>query len=105
MPHTPLTDAERRCQILRQTIFDASFDDVFRITVSIGVAEYLPGEPFEDALRRADNAMYRAKDNGRNRVEVYDEDKDVQKDPAPDSLIRNVLTGRFRKIHGAPGEA
>jgi diguanylate cyclase (GGDEF)-like protein len=39
------------------------------VTVSIGVAELAVGEgPFE-LLKRADTALYRAKDKGRNRVE------------------------------------
>jgi len=39
------------------------------MTVSIGVAEYRPGESVRDALERADAALYRAKAGGRNRIE------------------------------------
>ena len=39
-----------------------------KLSVSIGVAEYLTGEPLEDCLRRSDAALYRAKDSGRNTV-------------------------------------
>ncbi len=40
----------------------------FSVTISLGVAEHLPGESEEAFLLRADRALYRAKDQGRNRV-------------------------------------
>jgi len=43
------------------------------ITVSIGVAEaQVAGEGPEDVIRRADAALYQAKQRGRNRVELAD---------------------------------
>lgn len=103
MPHTPREEAARRCEYLRRATFDASFDDVFRITVSIGVAEYKPGERFEEALRRADRAMYRAKDSGRNRVEAFDEEKDQLEDSEHGARGAKVLTGRFAKTSAVSG--
>ena len=44
----------------------------FTITVSIGVAELQQDEYFENLLRRADIALYQAKDNGRNCCELAD---------------------------------
>lgn len=38
------------------------------ITVSIGVAGVMSGETFSDAMRRADKALYEAKETGRNKV-------------------------------------
>jgi len=43
------------------------------ITVSIGVAAFLPGEDTSELVRRADEALYRAKSEGRNRV-AFDEE-------------------------------
>jgi diguanylate cyclase (GGDEF)-like protein len=41
-----------------------------RVTLSIGVSEYIPGTPMEDFLQTVDKAQYRAKQTGRNRA-VY----------------------------------
>jgi two-component system cell cycle response regulator len=40
----------------------------FTITVSIGVATYIPGESQESWIERADRAMYQAKQAGRNKI-------------------------------------
>jgi len=40
------------------------------ITASIGIAWYQNDSDFDSVVKRADEAMYRAKHNGRNRVEV-----------------------------------
>ncbi|MBK8213981.1 MAG: GGDEF domain-containing protein [Myxococcales bacterium] len=41
------------------------------LTVSVGIAARTPRDgSFEDVVRRADTALYRAKDRGRNRVEI-----------------------------------
>lgn len=44
------------------------------ISASFGVAQYRPGEPLMDLMRRADRALYRAKSDGRNRVSLADAD-------------------------------
>ena len=48
-----------------------SFRDIeIRVTASFGAAEHLRGaRQLDDALLRADVALYRAKRNGRNRIE------------------------------------
>ncbi len=43
--------------------------DVF-ITASMGCAQYDPKEEYEEFVERADQALYRAKEGGRNRVEI-----------------------------------
>ncbi len=39
------------------------------LTVSVGVAQYSPGETIVETFARADGALYKAKKLGRNRVE------------------------------------
>ncbi|MBW8191560.1 GGDEF domain-containing protein [Neiella marina] len=43
------------------------------VTISLGLAQRQQGEPYESVMKRADQALYRAKDNGRNRLEVADD--------------------------------
>ena len=54
---------------LRSAIAQAPFDQVGGITCSFGVTEFVSGDTAESLVARADNALYRAKLNGRNRVE------------------------------------
>jgi diguanylate cyclase (GGDEF)-like protein/PAS domain S-box-containing protein len=49
----------------------------FRIGASVGVVRILPGmNTFTDILMAADTACYAAKEHGRNRVELYDENNE-----------------------------
>ena len=43
-------------------------EDFGTITMSIGVAQFRPGEPIGELVHRADQGLYHAKDNGRNCV-------------------------------------
>jgi len=61
---------------LRQIFAAAPFaigDKQIRVTASIGVALRRQRESLEALLRRADEALYRAKTAGRNRLEIADE--------------------------------
>lgn len=68
-PGIGLTEALELAERLRSRVADEDFTAVGRITVSIGVAAHRPGQTVEALLKRADTALYRAKDGGRNKVE------------------------------------
>jgi diguanylate cyclase (GGDEF)-like protein len=62
-----LVPAERiRCILAETPVTHA--DASFIVTVSIGVCQYVSGDTAESLLSRADQTMYLAKENGRNRV-------------------------------------
>lgn len=53
---------------LRKFIEKESFDVVKSITCSFGITQYKSGDKINDMLKRADEALYEAKENGRNMV-------------------------------------
>ncbi len=54
---------------LRKLIADYNFPQAGKVTSSFGVTEYIFFETKEDLIQRTDKALYKAKNNGRNRVE------------------------------------
>ncbi|SFQ01890.1 GGDEF domain-containing protein, partial [Hydrogenimonas thermophila] len=44
--------------------------DLIRITMSAGISEYNYEDSLEEWIKRADDALYLAKDRGRNRIEM-----------------------------------
>jgi diguanylate cyclase (GGDEF)-like protein len=60
--------AKRIRTMVKELVFD-KMPENFRISISVGVTKYQPSEPIQDAINRADSALYRAKANGRDRVE------------------------------------
>ena len=61
--------AERVCQRVRDADIVHAASPKGRLTVSIGVATMQAGDAeLEDLLRRADEALYRAKQAGRDRA-------------------------------------
>ena len=73
MPDSSLTDALAAGEVLRAAIEACPFHfkgEPVTITVSMGVAQFQPGERSDLALKRADEALYRAKAAGRNQVQA-----------------------------------
>ena len=73
MPDSSLTDALAVGEVLRAAIEACPFHfkgEPVTITMSMGVAQFQPGERSDLALKRADAALYRAKAAGRNQVQA-----------------------------------
>ncbi|HAZ60016.1 MAG TPA: GGDEF domain-containing protein [Gammaproteobacteria bacterium] len=62
------TEALIACERLRQSVADCAFPQVGQVTISIGVGPVRADDPPARAFERGDRAVYRAKQEGRNRV-------------------------------------
>ena len=82
LPYTKLSEAQMVAERLRKAVEKTKIDiskvnsDVTEknigVTISLGVAEYSPDDDENTLLQKADKALYKAKENGRNRVEIYE---------------------------------
>lgn len=78
LPDTNENGGELVAERLRRAVEEAEFSDgtiTVKITISLGAATF-PGleiEDYEDLIRTADEALYRAKQSGRNRVCRHEE--------------------------------
>jgi len=68
LPTTNLEGAFQCADRIRTSISERMFIDLMTITVSAGVAQYRAGETVPEILTRADQALYGAKQNGRDQV-------------------------------------
>ncbi len=70
IPETDLEGAKKIAERIRADLENYNFKKFSSVTASFGVAEYIDGEKKDDFIKRADDALYQAKKNGRNRIEV-----------------------------------
>lgn len=67
--NTSLPDARRLAEDLRDMVAHTEFHPTGGLTISVGLAELREDESTDDWLRRADLALYEAKNAGRNQVQ------------------------------------
>lgn len=68
LPRTTLEAAMQVAETIRAEVARIVIPGLPRFTVSIGVARHNPDESIDDLFKRVDDALYRAKNNGRNKV-------------------------------------
>ncbi|GEM_PF-1344518 len=70
MPQSDGSTAAEAAEKLRQKIVEHPFEPVGNLTVSFGVAPFKPQDNSDTLVKRVDDALYQAKEHGRNRVEI-----------------------------------
>jgi len=79
LPETEFEEALSKAEQLRVLIDKALLVDDHQISLSCGVTQSQKGDSVERVFKRADDALYNAKRNGRNRVEGFsDEESNTQ---------------------------
>ena len=72
LPETSCEEAHHVAQRIKSALKAEDFmpqqGKEAKITISIGVTEYYPGEQLSEFIQRADKAMYLSKEKGRNKV-------------------------------------
>jgi len=69
-PGTGLDKAAELAERLREIVATADFSPVPQVTISLGVSQFINGDTQDTLISRADDALYSAKNNGRNRVGI-----------------------------------
>lgn len=87
--NTALDEARVLADDIRKLVAETPFPPTDGITLSIGLADLQTGETIDSWLNRTDQALYRAKDAGRNRVHNA-----ITDDQAPD------ITSSANSLHG-----
>jgi diguanylate cyclase (GGDEF)-like protein len=68
-----LIPAERLRETVKSTVFESDDGRTFSVTISVGIAEFLPEElSCDEMIKRADSALYYAKEHGRDQICLFE---------------------------------
>lgn len=71
LPHTPANDALNFADRLRNLLSQQDIlENGHKITLSAGISAFRAGDSLDELIKRADNALYQAKHQGRNRCAI-----------------------------------
>jgi len=75
LPETKIEHAKIIAERLRERVYQTELGIIDgqllpKVSISLGVTEYRPNHTLEELIAAADVAMYQAKQNGRNRVQI-----------------------------------
>ncbi len=69
-PQTHADAAATLTEKIRKNITEYNFSQIGNVSASFGITEYQPQDEIDQIMKRADTALYNAKNKGRNRIEV-----------------------------------
>lgn len=75
LPQTTLDEAQNIASRIKKSVQTIDIKEKGPVTISIGVAVLRNEDDIDSFLKRADNALYQAKNNGRNRIEWMKADR------------------------------
>jgi len=70
LPNTTSQDAKQLAKKLRLIVKDYTFENPKSITCSYGISQYKPKESKESFFKKADDALYFVKNNGRDNIAI-----------------------------------
>ena len=68
LPQTNINDGYKLAEKIRMSILSHKFEKLDNLTCSIGLSMLKKGDSKEEIIKRADSALYKAKNGGRNRT-------------------------------------
>lgn len=89
------TVADRLRETISEIVVHSDSGDEVRFTVSIGISSYEISDNIDTLIKTADEALYRAKENGRNRVEIFNKEELIAFDnKESQERIKNEVNNR-----------